>query len=82
MEPEPGDELVIDGDEKGRGARVGTILALRGGNGHPVYLVHWVTGDYDALVSPWPGVYVRHREHQCEPASRLDRDRGSGLAAS
>ncbi len=64
MEPEPGDELVVDSDETGRGARVGRILDVRHSDGHAAYLVHWLAGDYDAVVSPWPGVHVRHREHQ------------------
>ena len=63
MEPEAGDELIIDGDETGRGQRVGIILAVRDDGGRPAYLVHWVAGDYDALVSPWPGVHVHRRDH-------------------
>lgn len=69
MEPEPGDELVVEPDETGRGGRVGTILAVRGTAGHSTFLVHWVTGDYDALVSPWQGVHVRHREHPHGPSA-------------
>lgn len=63
MEPAPGDELIVEGDEHGRGARVATILAPYDNDGRPGYLVHWVTGDYDALVRPWPGMRVRHRDH-------------------
>lgn len=62
MEPEPGDEVVIDADESGHAARTGTILAVSEADGHAAYLVHWLVGDYDAVVSPWPGVHVRHRE--------------------
>lgn len=76
MEPEPGDELVVDADQSGGGARVGTILDVRGGNGHPAYLVHWVAGDYDALVSMWPGVHIRHREHDGRSGSRPARTCG------
>jgi len=67
MEAEPGDELVIDADPSEGGTRVGTILAIDHRDGHPAYLVHWVAGDYDALVSPWPGVHIPHRPHR--PAS-------------
>lgn len=63
MKPEPGDELVVDGDATGHGRRVGTIIAVHEIGGHPAYLVHWVAGDYDALVTPWHGVHVRHHEH-------------------
>jgi Domain of unknown function (DUF1918) len=61
MQPEPGDELVVERDDSGHSERVGTILAVRDNNGRPTFLVHWVAGDYDALVSPWPGVHVRRR---------------------
>jgi Domain of unknown function (DUF1918) len=64
MEPEAGDELIVEADDSGRGARVGTILAVNDGDGHATFLVHWVTGDYDALISPSSRVHVRHREHQ------------------
>lgn len=68
MQTEPGDELVVEADQNGHAARVGTILAVRDSNGQAAYLVHWVVGDYDALVSPWPGVHVRHRDHRvCQP---------------
>lgn len=77
MDLESGDELIVDGDEKGRGARVGRILAIRGSEDHVAYLVHWVAGDYDSLVSPWPGVHVRHRQHHLEPEPGLP-----GLPAS
>jgi hypothetical protein len=61
MEAEPGDELVIEPDDSGHGERVGTILAVRDSDGRATFLAHWVAGDYDALVSPWPRVHVRHR---------------------
>jgi len=61
MEPGPGDELVVESNDSGHSERVGTILAVSDRNGCATYLVHWVAGDYDALLSPWPGVHVRHR---------------------
>jgi len=61
MNAEPGDDLIVDSDASGRPERVGTILKTGGSDSHPEYLVHWVAGDYDALVSPWPGIHVRHR---------------------
>jgi Domain of unknown function (DUF1918) len=72
MEAEPGDELVVEADRSGAGARVGTILAVRGSNGHPAYLVHWVAGDYDALISPWPGVQIQHRKHHSGTSRQAD----------
>jgi Domain of unknown function (DUF1918) len=61
MDAEPGDDLIVDSDDGGHAERVGTILKVNGSDGHPQFLVHWVSGDYDSLVSPWPGVHVRHR---------------------
>ena len=60
---EPGDDLIVDGDGAGRAERVGTILEIRGTDSHPKYLVHWVIGDYDSLISPRPGFRIRHKAH-------------------
>jgi Domain of unknown function (DUF1918) len=61
MRANVGDELVVGETEVCGAARTGTIVAVRGTDGAPPYLVHWVAGDYDCLVSPWPGVRV-HRK--------------------
>jgi Domain of unknown function (DUF1918) len=82
MEPEPGDDLVVGADRSGGGARVGTILAVRDSNGHRAYLVHWLAGDYDALVSPWPGVHIRHRKHHSATSKQADGQTGSAVSAS
>jgi hypothetical protein len=76
MEPEPGDELLVEADPSGTGARVGTILAIRVSNGHPAYLVHWVAGDYDALISPWPGVQIQRRKHLSGTSKQAGSDYG------
>jgi len=60
MNAQPGDDLIVDGDGGGRTERVGKILEIGGSSSHPEYLVHWVVGDYNSLISPWPGVHVRH----------------------
>jgi hypothetical protein len=71
MDGEPGDDLIVKADAMGIAERVGTILEICGSHDHPEYLVHWVTGDYDSLISPWPGVHVRHRSHpQASPESQ------------
>ena len=62
MRANVGDELIVGQTETCGAARIGTIVAVRGSDGAPPYLVHWLTGDYDSLVSPWPGVWVRHKE--------------------
>jgi hypothetical protein len=61
MKADVGDELIVGETEICGAARVGTIVAVRGSDGSPPYLVHWVAGDYDSLVSPWPGVGIRHK---------------------
>jgi Domain of unknown function (DUF1918) len=68
MDAEPGDELVVDGDGSGRDERVGLILGIPKKDGHAAYLVHWIVGDYDSLISPWPAVHIRHRENQTPTA--------------
>jgi hypothetical protein len=67
MDGIPGDELVVNGSS-GRDERIGLILGVRDIDGHAAYLVHWVVGDYDSLVSPWPAVRVRHRDSQTPAA--------------
>jgi hypothetical protein len=61
MKAELGDELIVEDADSGGSARVGTIIALGSTEGTPAYLVHWVVGDYDSLVLPWPGVRIRHK---------------------
>jgi Domain of unknown function (DUF1918) len=82
MKAEPGDDLIVDKDGAGQADRVGTILEVGGTDGHPEFLVHWVAGDYDSLVSPWPGVHVRHRAHPGGLASSLPDTGGSRLVAA
>ena len=61
MKANVGDELIVGETENCGTARVGTIIAVRGSDGSPPYLVHWVVGDYDSMVSPWPGVGIRRK---------------------
>ncbi|HTS99207.1 MAG TPA: DUF1918 domain-containing protein [Streptosporangiaceae bacterium] len=75
MRANVGDELIVEKAGSGASGRVGTIVGVRTSDGSPPYLVHWVVGDYDALVFPWPGVRIRPRT-----ASR--NRRGAMLAGS
>jgi Domain of unknown function (DUF1918) len=61
MKANVGDELIVGETEICGAPRVGTIVSVMGSDGSPPYLVHWVAGDYDSLVSPWPAVQVRHK---------------------
>lgn len=71
MNAQRGDDLIVDGDAAERAERVGTILEIGGSDSHPEYLVHWVVGDYNSLISPWPSVRVRHKAHAAAiPGSR------------
>jgi hypothetical protein len=68
MDAKPGDELVVDSNGSAREERVGLVLGTCETDGHVAYLVHWIVGDYDSLVSPWPSVHIRHRAHQTPAA--------------
>lgn len=65
MEAEIGDEIIVGSTGPGRAGRVGTIIGLSAADGSPRYLVHWLTGDYDAMISPGPGTQIKvcHRRH-------------------
>ena len=79
-----GDKLIIKNAQDGRADRVGTIVALNGEDGAPPYLVHWVIGDYDSLISPWPGIRISHEEHDsgCGGASPGGSPHGSRQRAT
>jgi len=68
MDAKPGDELVVDSDGTTRDERVGLVLSMCEVDGHAAYLVHWIAGDYDSIVSPWPAVHIRHRANQTPAA--------------
>jgi hypothetical protein len=70
MRAKAGDELIVAKSDTGA-ARVGTIVAVKDSDGSPPYLVHWVVGDYDALVFPRPGVRIKHKAGRggCRDAS-------------
>lgn len=71
MRANVGDELIVGETEICGATRVGKIVAVKGSDGSPPYLVHWVAGDYDSLVSPWPGVRVRHRARGPQRIGRI-----------
>lgn len=72
MKAEPGDELIVESAQAGLPVRVGTIIALGSANGTPGYLVHWVAGDYDSLVLPWPGVQIRHHGNRTDAGQQAE----------
>jgi hypothetical protein len=67
MRAEVGDELIVEKTDSGQDRRVGTIVAIESSDGSPPYLVHWVGGDYQSLVFPWPGVRIRRRKARRKP---------------
>jgi len=69
MKAQVGDELIIESPEPGTSGRIGTIVALRNGDGSPPYVVHWLAGDYDSLIEPGPTARIERR-HTQRPSSR------------
>jgi hypothetical protein len=65
-----GDEFIVAAGADERDEQVATIVAIQGSDANPAYLVHWVIGDYDALVSPWPGTKIRHKHDPATPPRR------------
>ena len=65
MEAEIGDEILVRSMEPGHSGRVATVVGLSTADGLPRYVVHWLAGDYDAVITPGPGtrVEVRQRSH-------------------
>lgn len=59
LKADAGDVLVIDPDGQSGLPRIGQIIAVLGQDGAPPYRVHWVVGDYESLISPVAGAYVR-----------------------
>jgi Domain of unknown function (DUF1918) len=61
MKTQLGDELIVESAGAERAARVGTIIGFGSSDDTAAYVVHWVAGDYDSVIHPWPEVRIRHR---------------------
>ncbi|MCS7479365.1 DUF1918 domain-containing protein [Umezawaea endophytica] len=58
MRAETGDWLLVEQSSVDRSARRGRIVGVRGADGGPPYVVHWVDSDHEALVYPGPDAHV------------------------
>jgi len=56
----PGDRLVIRGHHAGEHERDAEILAARGADGAPPFLVRWSDTGAEALLYPGSDAYVDH----------------------
>jgi hypothetical protein len=55
-----GDRLVVRSQQVDRPVREAEILAVRGADGAPPYVVKWSDTGHEALVFPGPDAYVDH----------------------
>jgi cation transport ATPase-like protein/uncharacterized protein DUF1918 len=65
MTADIGDEVVVASPQRGQTGRVGTIVGMCTARGSPLYVVHWLAGDYDAVVLPGLArdIDVLHKAH-------------------
>lgn len=65
MTADIGDEIVLASPWGGQTGRVGTIVGVTIARGSPLYVVHWLAGDYDAVVLPGLArdIDVLHKAH-------------------
>ncbi len=72
MDASVGDEVLVGSDQSGLPGRVGTVVSSRAAGGRIRYVVHWLVGDYDAVIVPGERtkVQVRQRAHAGTPGSR------------
>jgi hypothetical protein len=55
-----GDRLVVRSQQVDRPVREAEILAVRGADGAPPYVVKWSDTGHEALVFPGPDAYIDH----------------------
>jgi hypothetical protein len=63
MRASVGDRIVIEGHHIGEPVRDGEILAVRGDDGGPPYVVRWSDDGHETLFFPGPDAHVQHFEH-------------------
>jgi hypothetical protein len=64
MQATKGDVLIVHGRTVGNVDRRGEVVAVRGQNGQPPYLVRWEADGHEGLVFPGPDCHI-------EAAARL-----------
>jgi hypothetical protein len=59
MQASVGDQIHVNGAHVSDHERDGEILEVRGKDGAPPYVVHWLDTGHEALVFPGPDATVR-----------------------
>lgn len=62
LQAQPGDTLVLQPAGPAGLPRRGEILAVHGPHGTPPYLVRWLAGDYDSVITPGPTAHILPRD--------------------
>jgi hypothetical protein len=55
-----GDRIIIDGHRVGEPTRDCKVLAVRGTDGGPPYIVQWEDSDHESFFFPGPDAHVQH----------------------
>ena len=63
MQASVGDRIVVKGHHISEPDRDGEILAVRGENGSPPYVVRWEDNGHEVLFYPGSDATVEHYEH-------------------
>lgn len=63
MQASAGDRIVIKGHHIGEPERDCVIVAVRGEDGAPPYVVRWEDSGHDTLFFPGPDAVLEHFEH-------------------
>ena len=58
-----GDRIIIEGHRVGEPRRDCEVIAVRGPDGEPPYLVRWEDSDHESLFFPGPDASVHHFEN-------------------
>ena len=61
MRASVGDRLVVKGHHVGDPDRVGLVVAVRGEQGGPPYLLRWEDDGHEGLFFPGPDAVVQHQ---------------------
>lgn len=68
MQASVGDHLVVRSHHSGQSDREGEILAVRGDDGGPPYVVRWSDTGHESVMFPGTDAEVRHVEHAAAAA--------------
>lgn len=63
MYAESGDRIIVKGHHVGEPSRDCRVIAVRGPDGQPPYVVRWEDSDHDTLYYPGPDATVHRFAH-------------------